>query len=201
MINDEKLNNVLKFIEEFTADNGYAPSIREVCAKLNIKSTATAYSYIAKLQDRGDLTKASNKKRTVSLNMITPQRKVPLIGKVTAGYPIFATQNYQGYYNLPANEFHGEDLFMLEVSGNSMIDAGIFNGDQIIVRKQSTAENGEIVVALVNDLEEATVKRFFKREDKIILHPENSEYPDFIYEKNDQIEILGKVIGLVRKFK
>lgn len=201
MINDEKLNNVLKFIEEFTADNGYAPSIREVCAQLNIKSTATAYSYIAKLQDRGDLTKASNKKRTVSLNMITPQRKVPLIGKVTAGYPIFATQNYQGYYNLPANEFHGEDLFMLEVSGNSMIDAGIFNGDQIIVRKQSTAENGEIVVALVNDLEEATVKRFFKREDKIILHPENSEYPDFIYEKNDQIEILGKVIGLVRKFK
>lgn len=201
MINEEKLNNVLKFIEEFTKDNGYGPSIREVCAKLNIKSTATAYSYISKLQDRGDLTKASNKKRTVSLNMITPQLKVPLIGKVTAGYPIFATQNYQGYYNLPANEFSGDDLFMLEVSGNSMIDAGIFNGDQIIVRKQSTAENGEIVVALVNDLEEATVKRFYKKEDKIILHPENSEFPDFIYEKNDPIEILGKVIGLVRKFK
>ncbi len=152
------------------------------------------------MQDRGDLNKATNKKRAIGLNNTTPQKKVPLIGKVTAGYPIFAVQNYQGYYNLPANEFKGDDLFMLEVSGDSMIEAGIFDGDRIIVRKQETAENGEIVVALVDDLEYATVKRFYKKPDKIILHPENPDFEDFVYDKTEQVRILGKVIGLLRKF-
>ncbi len=199
MVDEKRLDEVLKFIEDFTSDNGYAPSVREVCHNLKIKSTATAYSYIEKLKKRGDLVKADNKKRAVTLNNITPQHKVPLIGKVTAGYPIFATQNYQGYYNLPVDEFKGDELFMLEVSGNSMINAGILDGDQIIVRKQPTAENGEIVVALVDDMENATVKRFYKRSDCIVLHPENSEFEDFVYGENEQVQILGKVIGLVRK--
>lgn len=200
MISNDTLNKVLEFIEDYIEENGYAPSVRDVCAKLNIKSTATAYGYIKRLQDRGDLNKATNKKRAVSLNMITPQTKVPLLGRVTAGYPIFAVQNYQGYYNLPSTDFKGEDLFMLEVSGNSMINADIHDGDKIIVRKQSAADNGEIVVALVDNLENATVKRFYKKEDKIVLHPENPDYPDFEYTPEQEVRILGKVIGLLRKF-
>lgn len=201
MIDERKLDEVLRFIMEYTEEYGYAPSVREICAKLSIKSTATAYSYINKLQERGDLNKASNKKRAVSLNNGTPQRTVPLIGRVTAGYPIFATQNYLGYYNLPVKDFKGDEIFMLEVSGDSMIGADIFDGDKIIVRRQSTAENGEIVVALVNDREEATVKRFFKKENEIVLHPENEAYPDFVYGENEKVEILGKVIGLLRSFR
>lgn len=197
MIDKQKLDEVLKFIMDYTDEYGYAPSIRDICAELNIKSTATVYSYIAKLQERGDLVKASNKKRAVTINN-SSSRRIPLIGKVTAGYPIFAVENYQGYYNLPGNEFKGDDLFMLEVSGDSMINAGIFGGDKIIVRKQSYAENGEIVVALIED--SATVKRFYKTDTNIILHPENDTYPDFVYDSADHVEILGKVIGLLRSF-
>jgi len=199
MISDETLDKVLSFIEGYIEENGYAPSVRDICAELNIKSTATAYGYIKRLQDRGDLNTATNKKRAVSLKNTAPnQKKVPLLGKVTAGYPIFAVQNYQGYYNLPATEFRGEELFMLEVSGDSMINAGIHDGDKIIVRRQSFADNGEIVVALVDDLENATVKRFYKKDDKIVLHPENPDYPDFEYSPDQTVQILGKVIGLLR---
>ena len=200
MLDQKKLDRVLEFIVDYTEEYGYAPSVRDIGAKLGIKSTATVYNYLNRLQERGDLNKPTNKKRAVTINNGTPQRKVPLIGKVTAGYPIFATQNYQGYYNLPASDFKGEELFMLEVSGDSMINADIHSGDKIIVRRQPTAENGEIVVALVHDREEATVKRFYKRDHQIILHPENEAYPDFIYEENERVEILGKVIGLLRSY-
>lgn len=199
MISDETLNRVLGFIESYIDENGFAPSVRDICHELNIKSTATAYGYIKRLQDRGDLNAATNKKRAVSLNMITPQTKVPLLGKVTAGYPIFAVQNYQGYYNLPSSDFKGDDLFILEVSGNSMIEADIHDGDKIVVRKQSSADNGDIVVALVDNLESATVKRFYKKEDRIVLHPENPEFPDFEYMPDQEVQILGKVIGLLRR--
>lgn len=200
MISDETLDKVLGFIEDYIGENGYAPSVRDICAELKIKSTATAYGYLKRLQDRGDLNTDTNKKRAISLkNSSSPQTKVPLLGRVTAGYPIFAVQNYQGYYNLPASEFRGEDMFMLEVSGDSMINADIHDGDKIIVRKQSSADNGEIVVALVDNLENATVKRFYKKEDKIVLHPENPDYPDFEYSPDQEVQILGKVIGLIRK--
>lgn len=200
MISDETLDKVLCFIEGYIEENGYAPSVRDICAELKIKSTATAYGYIKRLQERGDLNTDTNKKRAISLkNSSSPQTKVPLLGRVTAGYPIFAVQNYQGYYNLPTADFHGEDMFMLEVSGDSMIKADIHDGDKIIVRKQSFADNGEIVVALVDNLENATVKRFYKKDDKIILHPENPDYPDFEYSPEQEVQILGKVIGLLRK--
>lgn len=200
MLDQKKLDRVLEFIVDYTEEYGYAPSVRDIGAKLGIKSTATVYNYLNRLQERGDLNKPTNKKRAVTINNGTPQRKVPLIGKVTAGYPIFAAQNYQGYYNLPTSDFKGEELFMLEVAGDSMINADIHSGDKIIVRRQPTAENGEIVVALVHDREEATVKRFYKRDHQIILHPENEAYPDFIYEENERVEILGKVIGLLRSY-
>ena len=119
--------------------------------------------------------------------------KMTLIGTVAAGEPIFAQENYEDYNSVPSNMFKGDDLFMLTVKGDSMVNIGMFNGDKIVVKKQSVAENGEIVVALVDD--SATVKRFFKRDGKIVLHPENDDMEDFIF---DDVVILGKAIGLIR---
>ncbi|MBR7100560.1 MAG: transcriptional repressor LexA [Clostridia bacterium] len=192
MIKQEQLDAVLHFIEQFCDDNGYAPSIREICKGMGFRSTATAYNYIARLRDSGALQKSDMKKRAVSVQ--TNVKKVPLIGTVTAGMPIFAVENYEGYYGLPSDEYKDENLFMLTVSGDSMINAGIFDGDKIIVRQQPIAENGEIVVALIDD--GATVKRFFKRKDTIVLRPENPRYRDIV---SDNVAILGKVIGLIRK--
>ncbi len=112
---------------------------------------------------------------------------------VAAGQPIFAAENYEDYFSLPENFFSGENLFMLNVQGSSMIKIGMFDGDKVVVRKQESADNGDIVVALID--ESATVKRFFKRDGKIILHPENDEMNDFIF---NEVQILGKVVGLIR---
>lgn len=187
----DKSNAVLEFIQSYISENGYAPSVREICKACDIKSTATAFGYINSLAERGLINKADNKKRAVSLKQNAVH--VPLIGTVAAGQPIFATENYEGFYSIPSNLFTGEDLFLLNVRGSSMINIGIFEGDKIVVKKQDTADNGDIVVALVDD--SATVKRFFKRDGKIILHPENDEMEDFIF---DDVSILGKVIGLIR---
>ena len=156
-----------------------------------MKSTATAFTYLNELAERGLINKTNTKNRAVSLkqNAVT----IPLIGTVAAGQPIFATENYEDFYSVPSNFFNGENLFMLNVHGDSMIKIGMFEGDKIIVKKQDYADNGDIVVALVDD--SATVKRFFKREGKIILHPENDEMEDFIF---DDVKIIGKVIGLIR---
>lgn len=189
-----KMHAVLDYINEYNAEYGYAPTVREICAKLNIKSTASAYYYIEKLTDEGYLSKSPNKNRAVSFKK-TASVNIPLIGTVTAGQPIFAYENYEDYYSFPAGSFKGADLFMLSVQGESMIDAGIYNGDKIIVRKQQTAENGDIVVALIED--SATVKRFYKRDGCFVLHPENETMADIIV---NEVAILGIVIGLVRKF-
>lgn len=189
----EKLMQVLEYIQQFIADNGYPPTIREVGKHNAIKSTATVYNYIAELKERGYLNKTDNKKRAVSIK--SKSVAIPLIGTVTAGQPIFAYENYEDYYSLPENEFEGSDLFLLRVQGKSMINAGIFDGDKIVVKKQAYAQDGEIVVALIDD--SATVKRFFRQGNKIILHPENEEYSDIVV---DEARILGKVVGLIRKF-
>lgn len=186
-------DTVFKFIQKFITDNGYAPCVREVCKACNIKSTATVFNIINRLKERGLLEKSDVKRRALALK--SKSVSVPLIGTVAAGQPIFATENYEGFYSLPENYFAGDDLFMLNVKGSSMIKIGIYENDKVIVRKQETAENGDIVVALVD--ESATVKRFFKRNDKIILHPENDELEDFIF---DEVLILGKVVGLIRNF-
>ena len=197
MVSQEKLIMVMDYIRKFSEENGYTPSVREIGKECGIKSTATVYSYLQKLQDKGYLNKTNNKKRSVTLTRSSGVN-IPLIGTVTAGQPIFAYENYEDYYTFPAGEFKGEDLFMLRVEGPSMIDAGIYNGDKIIVRKQETAENGEIVVALVED--SATVKRFYRRDGKIILHPENESLSDMIFE-DGEVQILGKVIGLTRNYR
>ena len=148
------------------------------------------------LRVTGLLSKASGKKRAVAVRTANAVR-VPLVGTVTAGTPILATENYEGYYSLPSNLFSGDDLFLLTVKGDSMIEAGILGGDTIVVRKQETADNGDIVVAMFGGEGEegATVKRFFRRDGKIILHPENSALSDYVL---DDVNILGKVVGLLR---
>ena len=198
MIDERKLTKIMDYIRKFSETNGYTPSVREIGAECGIKSTATVHSYLARLQDKGYLTKTDNKKRSVSIGKSSGVN-IPLIGTVTAGQPIFAYENYEDYYTFPAGEFKGgEDLFMLRVSGTSMIDAGICDGDKIVVRRTPTAENGEIVVALVDD--SATVKRFYRRNGQIVLHPENEALSDMIYE-DGEVSILGKVVGLMRNYR
>lgn len=197
MIDEGKLTKVMDYIRKFSEENGYTPSVREIGKECGIKSTATVHSYIEKLQERGFLNKTDNKKRSVSIGR-SATVSIPLIGTVTAGQPVFAYENYEDYYTFPAGEFKGEELFMLRVQGTSMIDAGIFNGDKIIVRRQQTAEDGEIVVALVED--SATVKRLFRKNGKIILHPENEALSDMVFEP-DEVSVLGKVVGLMRNYR
>ena len=197
MVSEDKLIKVMDYIRKFSEENGYTPSVREIGQECQIKSTATVYSYLQKLQEKGFLNKSTNKKRSVTLAKSSGVN-IPLIGTVTAGQPIFAYENYEDYYTFPASEFKGEELFMLRVQGTSMIDAGIMNGDKIVVRRQEHAENGEIVVALVED--SATVNRFYRRNGQIVLHPENETLSDMIFE-DGEVRILGKVIGLMRNYR
>ena len=199
MVSEDKLIMVMDYIRKFSEENGYTPSVREIGKECRIKSTATVYSYLQKLQDRGYLNKANNKKRSVTLAKSSGVN-IPLIGTVTAGQPIFAYENYEDYYTFPVNEFKGDNLFMLRVQGTSMINAGIMDGDKIIVRRQQTAQDNEIVVALVNEEESATVKRLYRKNGKIILHPENDALSDMIFEDNE-VSILGKVVGLMRNYR
>lgn len=193
-MDENKLIKVMDYIRRFSEENGYTPSVREIGAYCGIKSTATVHSYIERLQEKGYLNKAENKKRAVTLGK-SGSVNIPLLGTVTAGQPVFAYENYEEYYSFPLGEFRGEDLFMLHVQGTSMINAGICDGDKIIVRRQQTAVDGEIVVALVG--ESATVKRLFRRNGKIILHPENEVLDDFVFNP-EEVSILGKVVGLIR---
>lgn len=186
-----KIDEVFIFVKKYITENGYAPSVREICKACELKSTATAFTYLNELAERGLINKTNTKNRAVSLKQNAVI--IPLIGTVAAGQPIFATENYEDFYSVPSNFFNGENLFMLNVHGDSMIKIGMFEGDKIIVKKQDSADSGDIVVALVDD--SATVKRFFKRDGKIILHPENDEMEDFIF---DDVKIIGKVIGLIR---
>ncbi len=191
-----KLQELYKYLNEYIDANGFPPTVRDICADLSIKSTATAHYYLNKLKERGLLNKADDKKRAITVkNKYEKPISVPLVGTVTAGTPILAVENFEGYYPLPSDFSTDSELFMLKVKGDSMINAGILNGDKIIVKKQEMAESGEIVVVMLDD--SATVKRFFIKNDKFVLHPENDTMSDIIV---DNVYILGKVVGLMRKF-
>ncbi len=199
----KKLDELLDFLTRFQNENGYPPSIREICSELNYKSTATASYYMSMLENVGQIRKAKNRSRAIEV--ITDEEhiqnnniNVPLVGNVTAGAPILAVENYETTFSIPENLFrHSGDLFMLNVRGESMIDAGINDGDIIVVNKQSTANNGDIVVAMFEG--NATVKRFFKEKGYFRLQPENKSMTDIIV--NDELSILGKVVGLIRNIK
>ncbi len=200
MLDKNKLMDVLAYINRYTEENGFPPTVRDMCRDLGIKSTATAYDYQNRLKEMGYLEKAENKKRAVAVRSEGAVR-VPLLGTVTAGQPILAVENFEGYYPIPSAEFKGDELFLLRVKGDSMIEAGIFDGDKVVVHKQETAENGEIVVALFDPDgigQGATVKRFFRRDGKVILHPENAALSDFVLDAESDPMIIGKVVGLIR---
>lgn len=194
---ENNLQKVLEYLDRFIETNGYPPSVREICDALSIKSTATAFYYLKKLNERGLIEKSPSKNRALGIkrNLETKFISAPLVGEVTCGEPILAIENYEGYYPL-SDEFQTSgEIFLLRAQGESMIEAGIFDGDKLIVQKQSSADNGDIVVALLDD--GATVKRFYKKADRIVLHPENAAMNDILPET---VDILGKVIGLIRKF-
>ena len=199
---EKNLELLTEYIGEFLDKNGYPPSVREMMTKLGVASTATIQYYLKKLEDRKIIRKSSSKNRTVELLTRNNAKmsgvvNIPLVGKVAAGTPILAVENIEESYPLPENLFSSksDDMFILKVSGDSMINAGILNGDKIVVVRQNFAKNGDIVVALVDD--SATVKRFYKEKNQIRLQPEN-DFMSPIYVKN--CEILGRVIGLLRKF-
>ncbi len=191
-----KLKEVYSYTSNFINQFGYPPSVREICEKLSIKSTATASYYLDKLVERGLLEKSPSKNRALTLpNRPSQFKSVPIVGTINAGMPIFAVENLEGYCPIP-EEFNATGTeFALKVKGDSMINAGIYDKDIIIVKQQSDAFNGQIVVALIDD--SATVKRFYKKAGKIILHPENDAMEDMIF---DDVIILGVVKGLMRKF-
>ena len=197
----EKLDKVLNFIKSFTHEYGYPPTVREICTEINVTSSATAQYYLNKLEDQGLIRRANSKNRAIEVvgefsDQAKPQSKiVPVVGKVAAGVPILATENVEETICLPQSMFSDDDLFILKVSGDSMVNSGILDGDKIVVRKQATAKNGEIVVALLED--SATVKRFYKEKDQFRLQPEN-DFMSPIYTKS--LDILGIVVGLIRKF-
>lgn len=197
-MSDELLANVKEYIESYIEDYGYPPSVRDISNGLNIKSTATVYKYVNRLNDMGLLVKSGNKNRAINVKSRLNKNdfaSVPLVGKISAGTPITAIENIEDTYELPSKLFSSDDLFMLTIEGTSMIDAGIENGDKVILKQTSVCENGDIVAAMIDD--SATVKRFYKEDGRVILHPENPTMDDIIV---DDCVILGKVVGLIRKF-
>lgn len=197
---DFTLQKTYKIIEQYINNKGYPPTVRELMNELNVNSTSTVKYYLDKLVEKKLIKRSLNKNRSIELTNKNIRknntRTIPLLGTVAAGTPIFAQENYDEFYEISNNLFKtNEDTFMLTVKGNSMINIGIYENDKIIVRKQSFAENTEIVVAMIDG--EVTVKRFFKLKDKIKLQPENNDMQP-IYSKN--VQILGKVIGLIREY-
>ena len=193
-----KEEQLVQYISDFTKQNGYAPSVREMRDKMNFASTSTVAYYLAKCEQKGLLKRTKGKNRALELaDNLKDDNSVPLVGKVAAGEPILAVENIEDYIALPPNMFDNSEgnLFMLTISGNSMINAGINNGDKIIVRQQSTAQNGEIVVALVED--SATCKRFYAENGHYRLQPENDNMQPIIV---SSVAILGVVVGLLRKY-
>lgn len=192
-------NEIYRYISESIEADGFAPSVRDICAALGIKSTSTAHAYIDKLVDKGLVVKKNGKSRAISIEHYTADKKdrtlrVPILGRVPAGQPLLAVENYDGYIDFPLSMTHGESgVFALRVVGTSMIEAGILDGDIVVVQSCSYADNGQIVVALIND--EATVKRFYREDSGFRLQPENSNM-DPIYVK--ELTLLGKVIANFR---
>ena len=199
----KKQKEVLQYIKKFIVNNGYPPAIREIGDGLGLSSPATVHAHLKKLEEAGKIRKTNHKFRTIEIlgenEFMTEDSnlvKVPLLGKVTAGNPIEAIEMPDNFFDLPASLIPArETIFTLEVDGESMINAGIYDGDIIIVQKQKNARNGEIVVALTED-NEVTLKTFYKEKDHIRLQPEN-DYMEPILLHN--VEILGKAIGLYRK--
>lgn len=186
-----KRSEILDYLTQYVEQNGYGPSVREICDAVGLTSTATVHYHLSALRESGQITMDGNKKRTIRVPNAKPSGLIPVVGVVTAGVPILAVENIEGY--LP---WEGEkELFALRVRGDSMIQAGILDGDKVVVRPQSTADNGEIVVALLDD--SATVKRLRKEKGEVWLMPEN---PAYLPIDGRTAKIIGKVKAVVREY-
>lgn len=198
---ETKQLEVLRFIHERVEHKGYPPTVREIGEAVNLSSTSTVHGHLSRLEKKGWIQRDPTKPRAIELTITglekigaTPQ-VIPMLGVVTAGEPILAVEEASDFFPVPP-DLSSEDgsLFMLTIRGESMINAGIYDGDHVIVRKQSTATNGEIVIAMTDE-NEATCKRFYRESDHIRLQPENDELAPLIF---DNVSILGKVVGLYR---
>ncbi|UOF89534.1 transcriptional repressor LexA [Fodinisporobacter ferrooxydans] len=204
----KRQQEIMDFIKQEVKQKGYPPSVREIGEAVGLASSSTVHGHLERLEQKGLLRRDPTKPRAIEVINLEigtavgehypeTDRSVimaPIIGKVTAGQPITAVENIEDYFPLPASMRNEPSIFLLHVAGNSMIDAGIFDGDMVVVRQQRTAQNGDIVVAMTED-EEATVKRFFREADHIRLQPENPAMQPLRYAN---VTILGKVIGLYR---
>ena len=194
-----KQQEILEYIKEQQLTRGYPPAVREICDAVNLRSTSSVHAHLETLERNGYIRRDPTKPRTIEIldDEFGVQRReivnIPIIGRVAAGSPILAEENIEGYYPIPAEFLPNKSTFMLNVCGDSMVNAGIFDGDQVICAEAKTAENGQIVVAMIDD--SATVKRFYKEKGHIRLQPENDFMDPIIVE---DVQILGKVIGLLR---
>lgn len=186
--------NILDFIKECSYE-GRVPSVREICNEVGLSSTSTVHHHLNALEEKGFITREHGLNRCIQISGEEKSASVPVLGRVAAGYPILAVENIECYVPVPDSLRRGRELFALRVQGESMINAGIFNDDIIIVQSTPVAENGEIVVALIED--EATVKRFYKENGHFRLQPENDDFEPIIV---DEVVLLGKVISLIRNY-
>ena len=194
-----KQQEILEYIKESILKRGYPPAVREICQAVHLKSTSSVHSHLAALEEKGCIRRDPTKPSTIEIldDTFNFNRRemvnIPVVGTVAAGEPLLAQEHIEDYFPFPAEILPNAETFMLHVRGESMVNAGILPGDQLIVEQRSTAENGEIVVALLDD--SATVKRFYKEKGHYRLQPENDAMEPII---TDHVEILGKVIGLIR---
>ena len=198
----KKQEEILNYIKNEILERGFPPAVREICQAVGLKSTSSVHSHLESLERNGYIRRDPTKPRAIeildeSFNMIRREMvNVPIIGTVAAGQPILAEQNIEGYFPIPTEYMPNKQSFMLKVKGESMINAGIFDGDKVLVKQQATAENGDIVVALVDD--SATVKTYYKENGHYRLQPENDSMDPILV---DKCEILGKVFGVFRIFQ
>lgn len=178
------------------SDEGRVPSVREICAETGLSSTSTVHHHLKALEEKGLITREHGVNRCIQISGEQKSVGVPVVGRVAAGYPILAVENVECYVPVPENIKRGRELFALRVQGESMINAGIFDDDIVIVHRTPVAENGEIVVALIGD--EATVKRFYKENGHFRLQPENDDFEPIIA---DDVVLLGKVVSLIRNYE
>lgn len=195
----EKQQMIFDFLQSEIRSKGYPPSVREICAAVDLSSTSTVHSHLKTLEKMGVIRRDPSKPRAIEILSEEDENKsgelmhVPIVGRVTAGAPILAVENIEGYFPIPITYASNKEIYMLNVQGDSMINANILDGDLILVQMQPTANDGDIIVALLND--SVTVKRFYKENDFVRLQPENDTMsPIFVRD----IKILGKVIGLFR---
>lgn len=195
----KRRQQILDYIIQATQEKGYPPTVREIGQEVGLTSSSSVHFHLKALEKHGYIERDGSRTRALRpmhgpASLPTPtSRHVPLVGRVAAGEPILATENIEEMLPLPTDMFPGDEVFALRVQGDSMINAGIFDGDLVLVRRQSSADNGDIVVAILDD--EATVKRFYKNDDTIELRPENDALDPII---TSNVEVVGKVCGLLR---